>query len=363
MQRFEECPEEVRDKIFSYLTIQDFKNASLVSKHWYNLIGQSKLCMRKLRINKCDCFEDFESILNSNRQYQHLTLMIEQSELKKNTKYLRVLRDIVEKFSESLLYLKISQDLKLKDDLLKLKELQIVLNNEIRLPVNFIVSNGLITKAINLKKLLIKFHNFDAKSLQYIRDAILMHESLKILEMETHHIIQELNQNDIKLKLYEIHLNYGGKPLKAFEQFFDTQISSLQVIDIPLEKNFINYFISKFPKLHTLIIIFALYSAYEKQMEQENFEYTKNWSIKKLIIKGYFTKENHMFFHACEIIKKFLNLQEIEFEYLNPGMLPHLNDCQSLKIVKYKHLNFKFPQSQNDVMTQHERLKFVQIEH
>jgi hypothetical protein len=198
-------PEEIRDEIFSKLTVQDIKEASLVSKDWYNIIGQSKLCMEKLYLTKYETFEVFDSILNSNRHYQNITFLATYSELKKNTKFLRVLSDIVEKFSTSLICLKISHDLKLKVDLPKLKELQFLMWEYELNTVNLIVSNGLITKAKNLKKLLIRYQKLDNKSLKYLKDALMENESLKIMKIFAVNIIKELNQDDMKLKLEEFY--------------------------------------------------------------------------------------------------------------------------------------------------------------
>jgi len=147
MDPLEILPEEICDDIFSHFNVKDIKEASLVSKRWYNIIGQSKICMEKLHLGRVYCLDDVESILESNRQYQILTINTEPSMLKKNTKLLRITREIVEKFSKSLVSIRISHDLKLKNDLPKLQTLEFI-NSFYN---NLIASNGLITKLEKVK--------------------------------------------------------------------------------------------------------------------------------------------------------------------------------------------------------------------
>ncbi|KAL7048534.1 hypothetical protein ACKWTF_003377 [Chironomus riparius] len=361
--------EELREEILSYLVVRDIKQASLVSKDWYNIIGKSKLCMEKLCIKKYGGFETYESILNSNRQYQKLTLLSNQSELKKNTKFLRVLRYIVEKFSESLQFLRISQDLKLKVNLTKLKELQFDLERHYYgYFVNLITSNGIITKAKHLKKLSIKYENLDDKSLKYIKDALKKNESLKVLEIKDINIIRELNQDDMKFKLDEIHLNrFPIKHKSTIQQFLSTQMSSLQVIQSPFDKQHFIYSITKFPKLHTLILIpswyeYNDYNRNEEPLSDGSFIYPHNGQITKLIFHAdlYFDKTQTLFLST--IISKLPNLKEIQKCYLTPNFLPLLSNCPSLKVVKYKHLSYDFTQTQRNQIAQHERINFIQTE-
>lgn len=52
-------PIEVCEEILVYLSVDDIRNGSFVSKHWYNLIGKSNHCMEKLRL-KCDESDNLE---------------------------------------------------------------------------------------------------------------------------------------------------------------------------------------------------------------------------------------------------------------------------------------------------------------
>ncbi|XP_070501946.1 uncharacterized protein [Chironomus tepperi] len=352
-------PEEIIDKIFSHLRIRDIQVISLVSKHWYNIIGQSKMCMKKLHIRRIDNFDDFESILNSNRHYQYLTFMFNESSLNKNTKLMRVMRDIVEKFSKSLVFVKTSIDLKLKSDLPKLKELEY----KDYLSTHLIMSNGLITKAKNLEKLTVKcFKGLDKKSLKYIKDAILDNESLKILDVMDE-IMQEPKHQNIKFKLDELSLSNfvlqreRKERLSSLDKFLSTQFSSLQVVTIPFDKEFMIYFMSNFPKLHTI----SLLTNYENSLSNDGLEYPTNQSIKKLAFKLYFFSDEPRFIHMCEVITKALNLQEIEFNYLPPEVLPFIYNSPMLKVVRYNYLSYNFPKNLKDEMDQHERIKFVQV--
>jgi hypothetical protein len=318
--------------------------------------------MEKLYLTKYETFEVFDSILNSNRHYQNITFLATFSDLKKNPKSLRVLRAIVEKFSTSLLCLKISHDLKLKVDLPKLKELQFQMWDYELNTVSLIVSNGLITKAKNLKKLLIRYQKLDNKSLKYLKDALKENESLKIMKIFTVNIIKELNQDDMKLKLEEFYFHQfhiGNK--KVIQDFLGTQATSLQVAECAFNKEFITYFMSSLPKLHTLVFTSDICNRFYRIMRSEEPSYPLNETITKLIFKmDLYTDENH-FLHASAIINKLPNLREIQMSYLNPLMLPLFNNCPSLKVVKFNFLKYNFSQIQRDQMAQNERIKFIQI--
>jgi hypothetical protein len=67
------------------------------------------------------------------------------------------------------------------------------------------------------------------------------------------------------------------------------------------------------------------------------------------------------FKHACAIIAKTWNLQELKLINLSPEMLPYLYNCPSLKVVKYNRLYYFFTQLQKNEIEHHERITFVQI--
>lgn len=355
MDPFSILPEEVCDKIFSNLNARDIKKASLVSKHWYNIIGQSTICMKKLCIFKnFNDLNDYEGILNSNRQYQNITIIAASSKITKNTKFLRIMRNIVDKFSESLVSLKISNDLKLRSDLPKLKFLEFSCNY---LSTNIFVSNGLITKAKNLEELKIGSFSLDKKSVKYIQAAIQEKGSLKILDIHDMNIIKGLN--GLKLEKFrsnnfEIRHNWP-----IIKEFFNTQKETLQVAECPLLKTYITYFITNFPKLHTLIASPATYGYLH---DDEVPEYPTNQTVTKLVLQKYFNRNEHSISHACAIISKLINLKEINFSYLTPEFIPYLYNCRSLKVVKYKSLCYFFTQEQRNEIAQHERIKFIQTQ-
>ena len=69
-------PEEIHSLIFQHLNGNDVKTASEISWHWYNVVGESRECMKKiiLRLKEPGNCE-IETLQNSPRNYQFLTLI------------------------------------------------------------------------------------------------------------------------------------------------------------------------------------------------------------------------------------------------------------------------------------------------
>ena len=347
MDFFKLLPEEVSDEIITYLNANDIKEASLVSKHWYNSIGRSKICMEKLCLKRgyFGSLQFYESVLESNRLYQNLIILTPQEEVLKNTKYLRVMRHIVNKFAESLVSIKISHDLKLESDLPKLKELEFdTINFTGRNFTSLIASNGLMTKAKCLEKLSVRCRDMDEKSMKYFKDFLSNNSSLKILKIPDYSLVRGLNADKLKFKLEQFYISYCYNfltdPIEY--DFFNAFTSSLKLMECHFRMENLVYFLSNFPKLQTLIIhchnlFFAM------AIDQELSDIPSNDTITQLVIHIGDNIEN---LALCTRISAFMlklhNLQEVATDWMDAELFTAVHSCRSLKVVQYKHIFYDF---------------------
>ena len=321
-------PEEICDGILAYFNVQDIKETSIVSKQWYNTIGRSKSCMKKLYLKPKESHQNhefFKSILDSNRMYQNLEMVDRYNEVKKNTKYLRLMRDVVTKLAPTLVNLKISSDLIIKIDLPKLK----VLEFDARGFKILIAINGLLTKTKGLDKLTVDCENIDQKSIKYLRIFLMENESLKVLNIDDNRLFQGLNATNIKFRLDEFYTDY--RPPIPFD-FFKVHSDSLKVTKTTLARDSIKFFMTNFSQLHTLTIeINCLHPS-------SPFDIPFNTTIRKLKLDIYFyyirNGDIYIGLYIIELIKKVQNLEEVEMDFINSGILHALFNCRSLKTVK-----------------------------
>lgn len=342
-------PEEISDEILSYLNVCDIKEASLVTKHWYTLIGRTKSCMEKLCLKPKKSYENlefFENILDSTRMYQKLDMTDRYNDIKKNTKYLRLMRDVVTKFAETLVSLKISNDLIIKEDLPKLRKLEF----DSSYYKTLIAPNGLLTKTKGLDKLTLDFWLNDEKSLKYLRMYLTQNDSLKVLKLFDNRLFKGLSSDNVRCRLEELNINFED-PVPY--EFLRAHASSLQVAECSFDENVIQFFMTTFPKLHTLTVRVYWYHS-------KSNELSFNTSIKKLWIK--ISSLTYHFGAANpinELIQKVQNLEEFEIDTLNSQLLPTLFNCQKLKTVKYRNGNLT--QQDRDAIQIHENIEFIHL--
>jgi len=354
MDPFMILPEEVCDEILSYLNVRDIKEASLVTKHWYSLIGRTKSCMEKLCLKPKDSHENLEfleSILNSTRIYQNLEMVYYYFDVKKNTKYLRLVRDVVTKFAESLVSLKISNDLIIKQELPKLRELNLCGYNY----KSLIAANGLLTKTRGLEKLEVKINHLDEKSMKYLRRFLMENDSLKVLKIEDTRIIQGLNSDNIKFKLDEFKTRgfYGFyMNLQEFVDFLSAHKSTLKVTKCELSTDYLSFLMSNFPQLHTLILKC-------EGKDIPNYPYNATITNVKIEVSPYeFCYFGSRFtLHIVDFIQKLQNLENIEIGYINSEILHALFNSRTLKTVKYPKLDVS--RRDRDEMDLHENIEFI----
>jgi len=334
MDFLEFFPEEICDEIFSYLNARDIKKASLLSKNWYNTIGRSKICMKKLRFAP-KSFMRNDYILNSSRQYQKMKLLVSHTRMKENTKYLRLMRDIVSKFSESLVNLHVSHDLKLRVDLPKLTILKF--HNDSSKTVSLIASNGLLTKTSKLMKLTVNSKTLDNKSIKFLKEFLTGSTCLKFLETRDLRFMKEINPSQLNLSLEEFHLmkDYNdGRDRGIVGEFFKTQAPSLETVEYDFAQDSVAFFMSNLPKLQTLILHTDILGLII--LNNATPVYPVNETITKLTVRLEFNVFLHPFRdrHLIEIISKLENLQEFEIDALTPELLQVLFNCRFLKIVR-----------------------------
>ena len=255
-------PEEVCDEILPYLNAQDIKEASLVSKHWYEVIGKSKICMEKmcLKRGRSDSYEFSASILESNRLYQN-------------------------------------------------------------------------TKAKGLEKLTLDLYSMDKKSIKYVRDFLLKNTSLKFLSTEDSGIIEGLNSDNLKFKLEEFYTeNYHDFHFSIIKMdFFIAHTLSLKVVECSLTRDYVAFFMSNFPVLHTLTVK----CAYSYNDESAEFPFNSTITNLRLKVAFYDILRYKYGPPITDLIRKLQNLREIEIGFINAEILKALCNSRSLKTVKY----------------------------
>jgi hypothetical protein len=341
-------PEEICDEILSYLNVQDIKEASLVTKQWYNIIGRSKTCMNKLCLKPKESHQNhefFKSILDSTRMYQNMEMVDRYNKVMNNTKYLRMMREVVTKLAPMLVSLKLSNDLIIKVDIPRLKELEFVAYNYSSL----IAANGLLTKTKRLEKLTVNCGYIDQKSMKYLRNYLLENDSIKVLKIEDNRLFHGLNSSNVKFRLDEFITDFR-QPI-PFE-FIKVHSDSLKITKSTFGRDSITFFMTNFSQLHTLTI---------KGFWHRNdpFDIPFNTTIRKLKLDVYaFAIENgYLGITIIELIKKVRNLEEIEIDFINTQILRALINCRSLKTVKFREGNLT--RQDRDEMQIHENIEFV----
>jgi hypothetical protein len=351
---FKYFPEEICDEIFAYLNVQDIKEASLVSKHWYNIIGRSKSCMEKICLKPKKSHQNhefFKTILDSTRMYQNVQMIDRLNEVKKNTKYLRLMRDVVTKLAPTIVSLKLSNDLIIKEYLPKLKELEFDAHH-LR---NLIAVNGLLTKTNGLEKLTVNCVHIDTdqKSMKYLRNFLMENSSLKVLKVVDIWLFRGLNSSNVKFRLEDFFTDYRD-PIPF--DFFRVHSDSLKVTNTILTQDLVSFFMSSFPQLHTLIIQDNF------RHDDDSFDVPFNRTIRKVK----FDLISHTIrngFHDLSIIKiieKVEKLEEIEIDFINPQILRALFNCRSLETVKFRESDLT-RQDYNEIQI-HDNIDFIMIE-
>jgi len=353
MDPFLILPEEICDEILSYLKVRDIKEASLVTKHWYTLIGRTKSCMKKLCLkpkNSHENLEFFESILGSTRIYQNLEMVDRYNDVKKNTKYFRLMRDVVTKFADTLVSLKISNDLIIKVDLPKLRQMNFC-------GLNYIATNGLLTKGNGLENLKVDCWSIDEKSLKYLRRFLMENDSLKVLNIKNRRVFEGLNSDNIKFKLDVFKPPRYLGPGELLD-FMSAHKSTLKVTKCVLSTDCVTLLMSNFPQLHTLTL-----KCRGRIFDIPNYPFNATIKIVKLTVCPHEVHELGYSPHIVDFIQKLQNLQTIEIGYINSDILHALLNSRTLKTVKYslKYRNLNVTGRELEEMELQENIEFIEI--
>ncbi|XP_070494729.1 uncharacterized protein [Chironomus tepperi] len=348
---FRKIPDEICELILSFLhDVEDIKNASLVSKHWYKLIGTSKSCMKRIYLKPKEShsnYEFFKSIMDSTRIYQNLELNDRFRKVKRNTKYLRLMRDVVTKLAPTLVSLKISTDLIIKVDLPRLKELEINGCNYHSL----ISANGLLTKTKGLEILRIDNSDIDHKSVKYIRNFLMENDSLKVLKIDDNRPLHKLNSSNIKFRLEEL---YSSLLTPLPYEFYKVHSDSLRITNTSLTRDSMICFMTNFSKLHTLTL-----TGYFHRVDPFDIPFNSTIRTLKFNVSEYSLRDGQNNFLIVNLIEKVRNLQEIEITFLNRQIFRALINRQSLKSVKFRKCDLE--QQDYDEIQFQDNIKFTML--
>jgi hypothetical protein len=320
-------PEDVWTEVFSYLGTRDLLRASLVSKDWYRMIARSPRCMKKFNLGKSYNMDYYESLLYSSRLYQNLSLMCLYDDSNIG-EYPKVANAILEKFSNSLTSIKISHDVEVQSDFPNLKSLNFYFYK------SSIVPNGLLTKAKHLTYLNVNGFNLDATSEICLRNFFMETSSLKVLKMRDCRPMIDTDLKDSKLRIEEFYfsqywdLEHSFRNLLNISNFFMAQSSSLKIVECAFSHDIVQFFMSNFPNLHTLIVK----TRDSNIIGYPEHEYPINMSIKNLIFDV--GEDDHM----ITILLKLHSLEALKVRRINQEVLNAIICCKSLKVVKYRVL-------------------------
>lgn len=330
-------PEDVWTEIFSYLGIRDLLRASLVSKDWYRMIARSPRCMKKFNLRKINNMDYYESLLYSSRLYQNLSLTCLNDE-SNIAKYQEVANAILEKFSDSLTSIKISHDIEVKCDFPNLKSLNFYFYK------SSIIPNGLLTKAKHLTYLNVNGFNLDVTSEICLRNFFMEASSLKVLKMRNYRPMIGTDSKDSKLRIEEFYfsqywdLEHNFRNLLDISDFFMIQNSSLKIVECAISHDIVQFFMSNFPNLHTLIV---KATSHDRNIFRDpQLEYPINMSIKNLILDfGENDTIMDLFYdHVIAILLNLHSLEVLKVRRINQEVLNAIICCKSLKVVKYRVL-------------------------
>ncbi|XP_070492558.1 uncharacterized protein [Chironomus tepperi] len=344
MDPLEVLPEEVYEKIFKHLNKNDILQASLVSKYWYRVIGRSRRCMNKIAGFHVSFREmpDIKHYLESERQYQHLHLFHDFNDIKHDSKILRRLRSIVNKFAGSLVTLKSHIDIPRTSDLPKLKELEIYCSAFYQ--HNYCIEKlGLISRAKRLHKLTIHCSELCKHSVKAAQQNIKKIGSLKVLMIKDFYLLDGLSSENYKIEEFRLSGYSNVEWIPSYYEFFNSQQQSLKLIDCVMGFKQIAFFMENFPVLETLIVRNETFD--EEEMEElmaiDALKYPLNESITTFGYFGFvFNGETD---NLISIFPKLRKLQKLQLNFIDPKLTDSILDLKTVKTVEYCDIDDLFP--------------------
>jgi hypothetical protein len=345
-------PEEIFNEIMSYLSGKDILKASLVSKGWYQMIGHSNDCMQTvtLKFNYLNYKNDLSPVLKSERIYQNLIIGFE-NRLLRGLGVEPKIRDILKKFSKSLVKLQTSQDFQQICDLPKLKELKYTnyLHRSNKKFLNYFCSNGVFSMCNNITKLVVICRDIDDRYIRMFQNSIKNMRHLKDLTVNNMVFLKNLKPADCKFKLEQFEV-ICPTDLTDFYDVLVHHQSTMKVIKLSqLYWKDVSFILSEFPKLHTL-------NAYYMDNHYEGLEIPVNLTVKNFLVRGV----GH-YPTIAEIIMKLKNLQQFRIGMLCSRLIPELFACQSLTLVEFRMLGKEVTENQKNLMINNEKIKFIEV--
>lgn len=288
-------PTEISDIILSYLSKSDILQASLVSKQWYNIIGQSKKCMSKVVLYyKGQLDQDINTVLNSHRRYQNILFMCSQDEFIKKRRIENVFRLILNKFSDSITCLQTSHDTK-RVSLPKLKKVSIRLNSRYRAVIhpNGILSTSQIIERLDLRCIL------DDKSNEIMKNFLQSMKNLKSLTGFLYYVLYNWRSwFDRQFCLKDV----CYQPFRGFiNEFLLQHTSTIEKVRLSSAEN-LTFFLTSFPHLHTL--------CFEQFNTTLTMDYPLNETVTTLTISN--TISGSLNYSIIRLLSKLKNLKNLK---------------------------------------------------
>jgi hypothetical protein len=346
-------PEEVFNEIASYLNGKDVLNSSLVCKRWNQLINQSYECMKKItaKYTNYNYKIDLTTLLSSERKYQNIKIGFKLSQyidypVEQNIK------GILKKFSNSIVTLETTHDIRDICELPRLRELHFVSSNfqyYYRRHSKYFESLGLLEKCTQIKKLCIQSPDMlDDGSLDIIQKAFTKMQNLKSLTVNEPKIVEIteccFRLEEISLKTYETDAEISF--LKAHQ----STLKVIKLLDhVPLED--IAVILSEFPKLHTLHI-----KSLDFYYSFNNVDFPQNESIKNFIISDYISGTSGKFPNMLVKLKKLEHLKVRDLSWETISATPH---CSALKTIEHKGWDSKITKDQKNWMKKNLKVRLI----
>jgi len=316
-------PREISDIILGYLSKSDVRNASLVSKHWYNCIANSKKCMSKITL----CYtgqlddKDINAILNSKRRYQNIRVMCNQDEFTKTRRIENVLRLILNKFSDSITYLLTSNDTK-RVNLPKLKHFGFRLNANLRGTIH---PNGILSSSSHIIERLDIRCVLDEKSIEVMKNILKNMTNLKSLTGAFYvSLVNWKSWFDRQFSLKEV-----SNPSRAnINEFLLEHAQTLERVRLTSVQN-LAFLLSNFPHLDMLF--------FESLTTQLTVDYPLNETVTTLIIAN--QSNGNLDYSIIRLLSKLKNLKVIKILTLNFEVLIAIYSLrESLKILMFREI-------------------------
>lgn len=351
-------PEDVINEIAIYLDGKDVLESSTVCKSWYQKIGLSSECMKKItaKYTNSNHQKAFNILLTSNRKYHNIKIGFQRNQ-SINADLDQNIRAILKKFSETIVSLEISHDFQDICAFPRLKELQFknLYYQYYCKNSNYFYSNGFLKKCNNIKKLsIISPEKLDDDSLNIVLNALMNMKNLKSLTVNQLKIIDNLQNHENCFKLEELNVESNNRYLQnnhfAAINFMKNHQLTLNTIKL-YRINFMDLklIFSEFPKLHTLHIE-------DVRHTNQVIKFPKNSTISNLIITMYMTDNNPRLAFLLLNLKKLKHLKLYDISWKTICIS---TNCEMLKTVEYKTLNKDVSEEQKSRIKRHPVIDFI----